>query len=89
MRFVCSVLKEGCQAPSKAGSDRGLKDAVRPGMYLHCLDIIRVEMELNPPDTDEHAAPPEVIRTRLQDLKADSLKVIRSIQNGKLAHLSE
>ena len=71
MLLLCSVLKEGCQAPSKGGSDGGLKDAVRPGMYLHCLEIIRAEMELNPPDTDEHAAPPEVIRKRLQDLKAD------------------
>ena len=85
---MCSVLKEGCKAPSKGGSDGGLKDAVRPGMYMHCLEIIRGEMETNPPELDEQAQSPEVIKKRLQDLKADSLKVIRSIQAGKLAHLS-
>jgi hypothetical protein len=86
--FACSVLKEGCKNPNKGGSDGGLKDVVRPGMYLHCLEIIRAEMESNPPEEEGQAQPPAVIKKRLQDLKADSLKVIRSIQAGKLAHLS-
>jgi hypothetical protein len=86
--FVRSVLKEGCQNPNRGSSDGGLKDAVRPGMYLHCLGMIMAEMEANPPEEEGQPQPPDVIKQRLQDLKADSLKVIRSIQAGKLAHLS-
>jgi hypothetical protein len=81
--MLCSELKQGCLAEGT------LADKVRPGALLHSVDLIRRELTENPPAASGAPETPEVIVRRLWDVKADALHVIRSIQAGRLAHLSQ
>lgn len=93
-------MQEGCRAPepvkgagaasggSSGGGDGGLTDAVRPGALLYSIDIIRHEMEVNPPPAQGGPAPPTAVLRRLSEIKDDAVHVVQSIRDGKLAHLS-
>eukprot|EP00892_Ulva_mutabilis_P005736 jgi/Ulvmu1/3534/UM163_0016.1 len=97
------LLQEGCKAPeppkaaagtggghagSGGGPEGGLADAVRPGSLLYSIDIIRHEMESNPPAPQGGPASPTAVLRRLSEVKADAVHVVRSVRDGKLAHLS-
>lgn len=100
----CRVLQQGCEAPEAAKAagpatashghggggdeDGGLANAVRPGALLYSIDIIRHEMEINPPAAAGAPTSAAAVQRRLAEIKDDAVHVVRSIRDGKLAHLS-